>query len=320
MKLFGLTNVSIEDKSDYRFEELNESKFIKNVIDELRGILQGKFDDFEFFIYSNHRVNKRNPDSGTDIMPPSGDYKSSKKKILLYFSDERGLDPSCFSDKYFAVFKSYIGMKAKAKNVFPLALGYVNAVPEFPNKPINKRKYNVFFRGNLNMNRIDFYRIFSKWGFILPSEKILTHDYYRKFLLKLGSDFSSFFSNSIVIFNNGFKAGFSPEKYGEVLADSKIVLCPKGYFMTECFRHFEAMRAGCVIISEPLPDTPFYANSPLIQVNNWEKGCDIAQELLKDEAKLEEIHRKTLAWWEEKCSEHATAQYIVAKIEELERI
>jgi hypothetical protein len=90
--------------------------------------------------------------------------------------------------------------------------------------------------------------------------------------------------------------------------------------MTECFRHFEAMRAGCVIISEPLPDTPFYANSPLIQVNNWEKGCDIAQELLKDEAKLEEIHRKTLAWWEEKCSEHATAQYIVAKIEELERI
>ena len=39
MKLFGLTNVSIEDKSDYRFEELNESRFIKNVIEELKGLL-----------------------------------------------------------------------------------------------------------------------------------------------------------------------------------------------------------------------------------------------------------------------------------------
>jgi hypothetical protein len=318
MKLFGLTNVSIEDKSDYKFEQLNESKFIENLIAELRIVLQDRFDDFEFFIYSNHRVNKRNPDSGTDIMPPSGNLKSDKKKILLYFSDERGLDPSSFSDQYFAIFKSYIGMKAVARNVFPLALGYVNAVPEFPVKPIKGRKYNVFFRGNLNMNRINFYRIFSRWGFLLPSESILTHDYYRKFLLKFRSDFSSFFPKSIIIFNNGFKAGFSPEKYGEVLSDSKIVLCPKGFFMTECFRHFEAMRAGCVIISEPLPDTPFYANSPLIQVNDWVEGLDIVKELLNDDNRLEEIHQQTIAWWKEKCSEKATAKYIFTRIKELE--
>ena len=288
------------------------------MIEELKGLLLERFDEFEFFIYSNHRVNKRTPDLGTDIMPPSGDYKSDKKKILLYFSDERGLDPSCFSDKYFAVFKSYIGMKAVAKNVFPLALGYVNAVPELPNKPIKDRKYNVFFRGNLNMNRINFYRVFSKLGFLLPSERLLTHDYYRKFLLKLKSDFSSFFPKSILIFNNGFKAGFTPEKYGEVLADSKIVLCPKGFFMTECFRHFEAMRAGCVIISEPLPDTPFYKNSPLIQIKDWNEGCKVVNELLHDQNKLEEIHRKTLDWWKEKCSEKATAQYIVENINKLE--
>ena len=318
MKLFGLSNVSIEDKSDYRFEELNESRFIKNVIEELKDLLQERFDDFEFFIYSNHRVNKRAPDSGTDIMPPSGDYKSNKKKILLYFSDERGLDPSSFSDKYFAIFKSYIGTKAVARNVFPLALGFVNAVPELPNKPIKDRKYNVFFRGNLNMNRINFYRVFSKFGFLLPPEKILTHDYYRKFLLKLKSDFSAFFPESIVIFNNGFKAGYTPEKYGEVLADSKIVLCPKGFFMTECFRHFEAMRAGCVIISEPLPDTPFYKDSPLIQIKDWNEGCKVVEDLLNDESKLEEIHRKTLSWWKEKCSEQATAQYIIENIEKLE--
>jgi hypothetical protein len=228
------------------------------------------------------------------------------------------LDPSIFSNRYFAIFKSYIGKNAVAKNVFPLVLGYVNAVPELPDKSIQDRKYNVFFRGNLNFNRIDFYRMFSRWRLFLPSESFLTNEYYRRFLLKLGSDFSSFFSKSIIIFNSSFKGGFSPEKYGEVLADSKIVLCPKGFFMTECFRHFEAMRAGCIIISEQLPDTPFYSKSPIIQVDNWNEGIEIVRELVKDQDKLEEIHQMTLEWWKEKCSENATAKYIVDNIDELE--
>mgnify|MGYP001628136024 FL=1 len=88
--------------------------------------------------------------------------------------------------------------------------------------------------------------------------------------------------------------------------------------MTECFRHFEAMRAGCVIISEPLPDTPFYKDSPLIQIKDWNEGCKVVEDLLNDESKLEEIHRKTLSWWKEKCSEQATAQYIIENIEKLE--
>jgi hypothetical protein len=298
---------------------MNESKFIKDLTNELRGILGARFDDFEFFIYSkNHRAKNKGPKTNHDIMPPSGELTSDKKKVLLYFSDEKGLDPSHFSDRYLAIFKSYIGIKAVAKNVFPLALGYVNAVPEFPQKSIKDRKYNVFFRGNLNMNRINLYKIFSKWGFLLPSERLLTHDYYQKLLLKLGNDFSSFFSKSIIIFNNGFKSGFSPTKYGEILADSKIVLCPKGYTMTECFRHFEAMRAGCVIISEPLPDTPFYSNSPIIQVDNWNEGLSLVEELLKKPNELEEIHQQTVNWWKEKCSENATAKYIVDRIEAIE--
>jgi hypothetical protein len=319
MKLFGLSNVTFEDESDYSFEELNESKFIKLLINEIRNILGDRFDDFEFFIFSrNHRAKNKGPKTDHDSIPPSGELTSDKKKILLYFSDEKGLDPSHFSDRYLAIFKSYIGINAIAKNVFPLALGYVNAVPEFPQKSIKDRNYNVFFRGNLNMNRINLYKIFSKWGFFLPSERLLTHDYYQKFLLKLGNDFSSFFSKSIIIFNKGFKSGFSPIKYGEVLANSKIVLCPKGYTMTECFRHFEAMRAGCVIISEILPDTPFYYNSPIIQVNNWNEGIALAKDLLKDQNKLEKIHQQTVKWWKEKCSENATAIYIVERIEELE--
>ncbi|SHN02819.1 hypothetical protein SAMN04488057_105306 [Cyclobacterium lianum] len=317
MKLFGLSNVIYEKTSNYRFDELNESLFIKQVIFELREALGDTFFNFEFFIYSHHNVNKRNPDAVKDTMPPSGNLVSKQKKILLYLSDEGGLDPSDYADKYFAIFKAYIGNKAQASNVFPLALGYVNAVPEFPDKPIKERKYNVFFRGNLNMNRIDFYRTFSRLRYLLPAESITTHEYYRKLLLRIKNDFSSIFEQSIVMFNDGFKVGFSPEKYGEVLSDSKIVLCPKGYFMTECFRHFEAMRAGCVIISEPLPATPFYKESPIIQIENWDVGKVVIQSLLKDEDTMERIHEQTRKWWLEKCSEKATANYIIERLENL---
>lgn len=318
MELFGLTNVFYEEKSDYKFEQLNESLFIERIIGELKDSLGKRFAEYEFFVYSNHKVNKKNPGSKKDSMPPSADLPSEKKKVLLYFSDEGGLDPSFYADKYFAIFKAYIGTQFQTRNVFPLALGYVNSVPEFPDKKIEDRKHNVFFRGNLNMNRINFYRTFSNIGFLLPSEKWLTHEYYRKFLIKLKSDFSRFFTNSIIIFNSGFKAGYSPEKYGEVLADSKIVLCPKGYFMTECFRHFEAMRAGCIIISEPLPATPFYQGSPIIQIENWETGLRITNELLQDVRQMEAVHQQTRQWWVEKCSEKATANYIINNIEKLE--
>lgn len=228
MKLFGLTNVYYEEQSDYDFEELNESLYIKKTIGELKDALGKRFFEFEFFIFSNHKVNKKNPGSERDTMPPSADVPSDKKKILLYFSDEGGLDPSFYADKYFAIFKAYIGTQFQTPNVFPLALGYVNSVPEFPDKKIKDRKFNVFFRGNLNMNRINFYRTFSKLGFLLPPEKWLTHDYYRKFLIKLKSDFSNFFNDSIIIFNSGFKAGYSPRNTARCWLIPKLSYVLKG--------------------------------------------------------------------------------------------
>jgi len=37
---------------------------------------------------------------------------------------------------------------------------------------------------------------------------------------------------SYIKFTSGFKAGLSPQQYGSMLADSKIVLCPKGFDRT----------------------------------------------------------------------------------------
>lgn len=304
--LFQLSNVHYETNSDYGFEELNEALFISRVFEELQVIMREKFYDFEFYIFSNHKKK---------VFPESIHLKSDKKKILFYFSDESGKDPTPYASQYFAIFKAYIGDNVGAKNIFPVQIGYVGEVPEPPNvKPVLDRKYNVFFRGNLNKNRIDFLRNLSRFKFLLPAQSIFNGEFYRNLLLKFNSDFSQNFSASIIIFNSAFKSGFTTEKYGKIIADSKIVLCPKGYDMTECFRHFEAMRAGCVIISEKLPKTEFYSGSPIFEVENWKEGLEIAKRLLGDPILLKQTQIKVMDWWKYKCSEKATAKYVNDKI------
>lgn len=78
------------------------------------------------------------------------------------------------------------------------------------------------------------------------------------------------------------------------------------------------MRAGAVIISEQLPDTFFYRDSPIITVPDWQLGLDKAKKLLKQPDVLATIQTATIEWWEEVCSEKATAKYVRAKIISIE--
>src|SRR5690606_24907577 len=151
--LLGRENIHYDTNSSFTFDQLNESHFIEKLFDNLIPILGDSFEEYEFWIFSNPYPKR--------ISPESADSPSDRKKVLLYFSDESGTDPETLSNNYFAIFKSYMTMGAKSPNVFPLALGYVRGVPEFLPLNINERKYNVFFQGNLNKNRIDFYRTFS---------------------------------------------------------------------------------------------------------------------------------------------------------------
>src|SRR5690606_30233071 len=134
-------------------------------------------------------------------IPGSSRLKTNKRKVLLYFSDEKGEDPAYFSDRYFAIFKSYLPRTSSSLNVFPLPLGYVKDVPELPTKPIDERKYNVFFRGNLNVNRLPFYKSFSFLRYLLP-DGMRGKRFLKDQLVKVKNDYSSYFPQSIIYFNN----------------------------------------------------------------------------------------------------------------------
>ncbi|GHV69028.1 hypothetical protein FACS1894199_17160 [Bacteroidia bacterium] len=288
------------------FEQLCEVKFLKDLFGALSSIVKN-FDDYIFFIMS---------DSSGKPLPSSMYYETKKKKILVLISDECGEIPYHLSPYFYAIFKAYLQFdKFCVNNIFNFALGCVKDVQELPIIPIKDRKYSIFFSGNLNSERMQLYLLlFFKYysNYMLKSFRFLIRRRILKIiLLRLKSNFDNRYSDSYINFTKGFRNGISPAEYSKILSDSKIVLCPKGFTSSECFRHYEAMRAGCVIISEKLPNTYFYKESPIIQVNNWQEGLKVAAELQKNTTELEKISNLTQDWYKKRCSEEGIAQYMV---------
>jgi len=300
-------HIYYDSASTYKWSELNESTFLIRMFSELKRLMAETFLDYTFYIFSSHNLNVQ-PDSITDPSP---------NKVLIFISDERSSIPSHLQTNYRAIFKSYLQSELPGTNIFPFNIGYVNNVPDYPYKPVEDRKINVFYGGNLNFNRLVLYRsmhpIYRKLPpVILRSVSSINARMNGRMLMP--ADLSHVLPNSILYFTDGFKRGLPPEEYGRILADSCIVLCPKGFNSSETFRHFEAMRAGAVVISEPLPDTHFYRDSPIIIVSDWREGLAKAKSLIENPDVLKRLQLETIHWWETVCSEEATARYLRDKL------
>ena len=99
------------------------------------------------------------------------------------------------------------------------------------------------------------------------------------------------------------------DRYTEIMADTKIALAPRGSSV-ETYRFFEAMRQGCVVICDRLPPHWFYVGCPAIQIGDWSNLETEVKALSADPERLTDLHRRSLAWWNEKLSERAVAQVI----------
>lgn len=79
---------------------------------------------------------------------------------------------------------------------------------------------------------------------------------------------------------------------------------------------FEALRCGCVVICNRLPDHWFYAGSPAIQIDDWRDLEATVRPLIADPQHLFALHSQSLAWWKSRCSEHAVAAVFVKFLSE----
>jgi hypothetical protein len=106
--------------------------------------------------------------------------------------------------------------------------------------------------------------------------------------------------------------------YSDLLAESAFCLVPRGN-SPETFRFFEALRAGCIVLCESLPNHWFYRDAPVIRVGRWKNLEDIVLPLANDPVKLHALHRASLDWWESRCSEAAVATYMSEQIRAISR-
>jgi hypothetical protein len=195
----------------------------------------------------------------------------------------------------------------------PFPLCGSSAVLERDPIPFEKKRTNVFFSGNLNANRVDFYRQFIPWGGIptgnlpLIARKLIARGLGTRSGRLLPRDFSASFPDSVIRFTGGFAQGYSPGEFAARLADARIALCPPGFTSHETIRHFEAMSQGCVILSSRLPTNVLYRSSPVIEIEQWSSLHWMLSDLLNQPSLLAEISQSTYEWWNKVLSPEAMA-------------
>jgi hypothetical protein len=190
-----------------------------------------------------------------------------------------------------------------------LPLGYARQT-DLPGKPFGSRNYLVGFLGSIENRQ---YSKFSPKR-LVATPKVIARSRMAHSLQKLAASApESVFYGATASFTESTMTG-AGDRYTEIMADTKIALAPRGS-SAETYRFFEAMRQGCVVICDRLPPHWFYVGCPAIQIGDWSNLETEVKALSADPERLMDLHRRSLAWWNEKLSEHAVAQVIARCLE-----
>jgi hypothetical protein len=295
-------NVFLDPASGHQWNDLIQRDFLADLFNILISQLPPELEDVFFYVFSPLKATQR---------PASVDF-TQQRKVLIFLSDECDeVTPNNLASHYLAIFKPSMRREKVGANIFTMSLGIANGVPATFPKPIDERSVDLLFTGNLNRNRYPLYFAFHpvlrhvsglarSWWFHLfvrsPANHLLRRDFS-----------SSAPSPRLVTFTAGFGQGLSRADYGAMLADSRIVLAPRGFVSAETFRHLEALRAGAVVVSDRLPDTFLYRDAPIQCVDDWSEGLRLVNELLGDPARLQLLQDAGLRWYQDVLSPRATA-------------
>jgi hypothetical protein len=209
--------------------------------------------------------------------------------VVVLTSDEDHGTPSYAAD-VLLVFKQYAPLSTTATNIRPIPLGYMNGFPkDKTNTAINTRRFDMSFVGHIHPSR-------------------------RNFLSSLEAFLQTTSHSSLVRINGTCGRGLSIGAYADSLYDTKIALAPDGWKSAESFRVFEAMKAGCIVVTSPKPVFWFYEGWPAIELKSWNDMEPLVDRLLKDPDRLSRLQARHIEWWRMHCSEISLARYIANEI------
>ena len=174
--------------------------------------------------------------------------------------------------------------------IYHIPLGYFKQV-DMPIKEIENRPYDVFFAGSVEHAS---YSVWSLKYWLKPPKDIARKKmmFMINFIRKKNLDVKF----NLTITSDFNAARCADEKsYSEKMMDSKICLVPRGTSL-ETYRFFEAIRYGCIVITEILPSRWFYNGSPAIRINDWSELEEILDKLINNKLLIKKKHQESLAW------------------------
>lgn len=213
--------------------------------------------------------------------------RHSERVVVLQTSDE-GHEIPAYVDDAFMVFKCYRPFDVIPDNLRVIPLGCNKDVPALSPKSMTERGLDVFFIGRSGFRK----QFFASTQTAFRDRPNLTTKIEEA---------------------SGFRLGMSPDAYGRCLVNTKIALSPRGV-SHETFRTYEAMRAGCVVVTDRQLSSWFTNGWPIIEVDDWLDVGDLVDGLIDDPVRLTDLSSNTIAWWQKYCSEEAVAHYIVRQL------
>ena len=258
-----------------------------NIINEIHGLVEVE--------YFNKICSYLNFGDMYDILYVQrwNDIKAELKKptILFLISDEKHSLPTKYLNdpNIVMIFKQYGLINEIHPKVKPLPLGWVEGFNGTNNISITERKYDYSFCGEWNENG--------------------RQHLFQSFLDRKDDGMVKYFNMS-----RAWKGNLPIDQYSSILSDTKISICPPGYFSNESFRTIESAICGNIIISDP-PCNFFYNNNlPYYTPKSW-SNLDIIDELLsKSKIELDNISKETYNWYENNISPKNIAKYIESEM------
>jgi len=196
--------------------------------------------------------------------------------------------------------------------IYDIPLGYANQL-DLSIKNFDDRIYDVSFLGSIS------HREYSVWNpkYWLKTPKQFSRE---RMIFALQEIIQKYPDLSVELsFTDNFGASLDTDAhiYSEKMMNTKICLIPRGTSF-ETFRFFEAIRYGCIAITEALPSRWFYDGNPSIQLKDWGELEMTLENLLSDHKLMQDKSQASLNWWNAKCSESSVGYYMAQAINELE--
>jgi hypothetical protein len=102
--------------------------------------------------------------------------------------------------------------------------------------------------------------------------------------------------------------------YSESVMETRLLLAPQGT-NPETSRHFAGLRAGCVVVTDVVPDRWYFRGAPFVVVPGWRALERTVVPLLEDSARLEQMQCDSLRWWRERCAEEPIGRWVAERVE-----